>query len=214
MKRVLGVWVVMLLCGTARGAEDPVQIEKAKPTVEYRTFDPKNKGNPPPPLKEDEEAVCTYHFGVASDVKYSYKPPRAGGGPVKVPVKVVGATVQLSLTITIWLPEGATDGLKAHEEGHRRLAEHYYQGAEASARALAAKVVGQSVTAEGKDAAAAAEAAADKLNRKLCDDYLQAITVPCNKAQAHYDLLTDHGQKAKPTVDEAIKESIEKAKER
>src|SRR5687767_8750335 len=59
--------------------DDPVNVEKAEVKVEYKTFDPRNLPNPPPPLTGDEAAVCVYSFGVESNVKYSFRAPANRG---------------------------------------------------------------------------------------------------------------------------------------
>jgi hypothetical protein len=210
--RWVGLFVWLLLAGAARGAEDPVVIEKGEVKVEYKTFDPKNLPNPPPPLKGEEAAVCVYQFGVESSVKYGYRAPAdRGAGPVATNVELAGVTVRLSLSVTIWLPNNATAQLKAHEEGHRTIAEHYYKGADAIARAEAKKVVGRKIPIRANDLEAAAKAEIEKINKGLCDRTMAAIEGPCGKAQDVYDDVTDHGRKAKPTSEEAVKVAIEKA---
>jgi hypothetical protein len=213
MIRAVGLVVAVgLLAGVALGADEAVRVERPKATVEYKQFDPKNLPDPPPPIEAGEAAVCVYKFGVEADVKYSYRAPaNPPPGPVKVDVKIEGVMLRLSLGSTIWLPTDANQHLKDHEEGHRQIAEHYYAGADRLAKGLAGKLVGQTVSGEGKDAKAAGRAAIDGVSRKLCDEYLKAINGPCGRAQAAFDRMTDHSRKDVPSAKEAVGRAIREA---
>jgi hypothetical protein len=197
----------------APAAEEAVKVEKAEVAVEYKRFDPHNLPDPPPPLNAGEAAVCLYNYGVQVDSRYSYAaaPATPKGESTKLEVKVERVSVQLSLSVTIWIPNDATEALKEHEEGHRRLAEHYYGSADAVVKGLAANAVGQKVSGEGKDLETAGRAAIDVVNQKLCRDYLASINGPCERAQEAFDRLTDHGRKARPTAEEAIGLALKEA---
>jgi hypothetical protein len=195
--------------------EDAVVVEKAKPTVEYKRFDPANLPSPPPPIEKGEAAVCVYQFGVATDVRCTYAVPAgAEKGPVKLDLKLTQVTVKLSLEVTIWLPNDAEPRIVAHEEGHRTIAEHYYATADRAARAIATRVAGTRVPAEGKDAAAAVHAAIERVNQRLCDECMDTVNKPCERAEAAFDRLTDHARKESPTAREAIELSIKEAGEK
>ncbi|HSI32410.1 MAG TPA: hypothetical protein VK986_02380, partial [Tepidisphaeraceae bacterium] len=150
--------VIALLLIAALPATAEVKVEKAEPTVEYKEFDPKKPPVLDPPFKPGEAAACLYRFEVDADVAFATRPRRAvPGSKGEPPVDVVisGLTVRLKLAITIWLPTGASDRLKEHEEGHRRLAEAYYAKAEQYARAQAAKVDGKKFVAAALEKAKA-----------------------------------------------------------
>ena len=198
---------------TTQAVAAPVAVEKAEPKVEYKYFDPKNLPDPPPPLEAGEAAVCVYRYGVQVDSKYTYRAPATPvkDGVTKLDVKIDRVSLRLSLAVTIWLPENATPRLKAHEEGHRQIAQHYYATADAVARGMAEKLIGRSASGEGKDAQAAGQAAVERVNQALCDRYLDALNVPCERAQAAFDRLTDHGRKERPTAEEGVKLAIREA---
>ena len=192
-----------------------VKINKTDVAVDYKRFDPYHPPNPPPPLDKGEAAVTVYRFGVEVDSKYSYtQPANAPPGPVKLDVTVEEINVKLSLSITIWLPDNASRELAAHEEGHRWIAERFYSAAEQIARPMASKWVGKKLPGEGRDAKAAARSAIDRLSRQLCQDYLDALNPPCEKAQAVYDHLTDHGRNVHPTAQEAMERAMEDSRKK
>jgi hypothetical protein len=199
--------------------EEAVKVEKAKVKVEYKTFDPKHLPDPPPPIHEGEAAVTVYGFGVETGLQYTYPdaPPSrrggGGGGPVKMDFKMERVTLKLTLGVTVWLPAGATDQLKAHEEGHRQLAEKFYADAEKAARRIAARMAGKTVTGEGSDVTAAGKAAIERANKTLCDEFLAAVADPCERAQVAFDRITDHGRKGKPTAKEAVEMAVKEGRE-
>jgi hypothetical protein len=216
MRWVIAVAMLMsavTLAPGARGA-DAVTIEKAKVKVEYKTFDPKHLPDPPPPVEKGESAVTVYGFGVETDLQYTYgeTPRGGGGGPVTMDFRMERVTLKLSMTITVWLPEGANEQLKAHEEGHRQIAEIFYADAEKAARKVASRAVGKSVSGEGKDIQTAGRAAVEKVNKSLCDDFLKAVADPCQRAQEAFDRMTDHGRKEKPTATEAVEMSVKEGR--
>jgi hypothetical protein len=192
---------------------DEIKVLKGDVKVEYKRFDPYNLPTPPPPVEKGEAAVTVYRFGVEVDSKYSYsQPANAPPGPAKLDVTVEQITVKLSLSITVWLPDNASKELEAHEEGHRWIAERYYADAERRARPMAQQWVGKKLTGEARDAKAAARSAIDKMSRKLCQDYLDAINAPCERAQAIFDKLTDHGRNVRPGSKEGMERALAEAR--
>jgi hypothetical protein len=114
--------------------------------------------------------------------------------------------------VTIWLPEKASKALKEHEEGHRKIAELYYEDAEKVARRVAEGFIGRSFTGEGKDREASINAAIDKANQELIDAYTGQINGPAQQAQELYDQITDHGRKRQVSADEGVKRAVERQK--
>jgi hypothetical protein len=202
--------------GAARGAGtngDAVKVTKGEVKLEYKRFDPYHLPTPPPPIEKGEAAVTIYRFGVEVDSKYSYsQPASAPPGPAKLDVTVEEIAVKLSLSVTIWLPDNASKELEAHEEGHRWIAEKFYADAEQVARPLAHKWVGKKLKGEGRDAKAAARSAIDALSSKVCQDYLDAINAPCEKAQVIFDRLTDHGRNVRPGPKEGMEQALAEAR--
>jgi hypothetical protein len=203
--------LLITLSSIAR-AQDAVKVEKAKPVIEYKRFDPKNLPDPPPPLGPGEAAVTVYRFEVNSDGRFAFNGPAPAGDPVKIAVKVTRISLTLGLTVTIWLPKECPKALEAHEDGHLKIAEAFYVDADKVARQLAAKVVGKQASGEGKDLQAAGSDAMGKVNQKLLDDYLAAIQQPCETAQTAFDRMTAHGTNQRPTAKDAVNLSIKEAK--
>jgi len=199
---------------TFASAQDGLKIEKSKPVIEYKHFDPKNLPDPPPPLGPGEAAVTEYRFEMNTDGRFSFNGPAPEGNPIKLNVKIQSMSITLGLKVVIWLPKDCPKILEAHEDGHSKIAQAYYVDAEKVARALAAKVVGKEAAGEGKDLQSAGNDAMGKVNQKLLDDYLETVQSPCQTAQTAFDRITAHGTNLRPAAKDAVDLAIKEAKEK
>jgi hypothetical protein len=205
--KMIAVWVGLLGLVTAttaaRGAE-AVKVEKEPVKVEVKYFDPKHLPDPPPPIEHGEAAVTVYSLGIETYVRYGYTEPKRGARPAKISFKIADVTVTLKCTITEWLPKDPPAALRAHEEGHRAIAEEFYKRGEAVARRLAAKELGRTVVGTGEDAEAAGNAAIEQVTARVNGGYTKGIIDPCKAAQEKFDTITALGTNEKDAK-EAVK---------
>jgi len=192
----------------ARGVE-AVKVEREPVKVEVKYFDPKHLPDPPPPIEHGEAAVTVYSLGIETYVRYGYTQPKRGAGPVKINFKIADVTVKLKCTITEWLPENPPAALRAHEDGHRAIAEEFYKRGEAVARRLAAKELGRTVVGNGQDLEGAGNAAIEQVTTRVNGGYTKGIIDPCKVAQEKFDTITVHGSNGKDAK-EAVKEVLGK----
>ena len=102
--------------------------------------------------------------------------------------------MRLSLSVTIWLPDNASKELSAPRGGapvdRRNVLRRRRKG-----RAADGPEVDRQEAQGGGARREGGGAVGDRLalSDKLCQDYLDAINVPCERAQVIYDRLTDHG---------------------
>jgi hypothetical protein len=105
--------------------------------------------------------------------------------------------MELTLAIDVWLPTGAGDKLKAHEEGHRQISEKVYaEVADKAAKFAADKLDGKKFDAYADTAADAEKAAKDALttaHTAMIKAYLAETSTAGKKIQDKYDELTRHG---------------------
>jgi hypothetical protein len=196
-----------LVATPALGAE-AVTVEKEKVKVEVKYFDPKHLPDPPPPIGKGEAAVTVYGLGIETYVRYGYREPAGGRrGPVKIDFTISQVSVKLKCTITEWLPENPPASLRAHEDGHRAIAEAFYKRGEAVARRLAAKEAGRTVTGRGDDVESAGNTAIEQVTARVNGGYTKAIVDPCKVAQEKFDTITAHGTNSKD-AQEAVKEVV------
>lgn len=198
--------VSLLVCVSPSLAE--VTIRQKPVEVEYKTFDPKSDETQRELKLTGEEAAVT-HFKFDCQARLSYEEGRqmSAGGTVLQSMRIHDVDVDLALQITVWLPNGASDSVRAHEEAHRRIGESYYEHAEEAARAIAEKLDGKSITLkiiDKKSDASRLADAADQVNK----EYGEAIPDRAQRANAIFDDLTRHGNSRTMTPDKARPKAI------
>lgn len=198
--RLIATGLIGFICllGSAEPASARVRVVKPKPKVEYRTFDPQNKPKDMPGLGKNEAALCASDFAVAGQVTYAPAVRnRVGVGKYTATIRVSDVTMELSLAITVWMPEGEHPKLKAHEDGHRIIAERIYaEVADRAAREAGEMLSGKSFTGEGASAREAEKAATDAMtaaHNAMVRAYLADTSQAAQKIQVEYDRLTVHG---------------------
>ena len=206
MEAVFSVRRVILLCvllaalcsgwcsGCARsGVASSGEMQKATVTkrpVNFasRTFDPNNPPPDMPPLGPGEEAECDSNF--LSDTNVAGKTQRTDATHAFVTIMQIKLTLQLN--VTIWTPSDVTPHVMEHEEGHRQIAEHYYQTADQIAEQIADKYMGQKVEISGTDLSEESNKVLQQTAREVTEEYNKELNP--DPAQLLYDSITDHGR--------------------
>ncbi|HSU68417.1 MAG TPA: hypothetical protein VLJ39_16175 [Tepidisphaeraceae bacterium] len=200
---------ILLFVVTAASAD--VTIDRKPPVVEHRTFDPAHPPADMPPLNANEAAITQTDFECGAAVAYQVMDRKPGAHDCETTIQVRSVTVTLQLRIVIWLPRQATPKLGAHEEGHRRIAERVYEGAEPIARKAAAKLDGATLRGQATDCQAAEKQSVNRAADQINQSYLDQTAKPASRINDIYDDLTGHGTKAEPAEDEAIRQAFERA---
>ncbi|HEV8603845.1 MAG TPA: hypothetical protein VGQ99_00680 [Tepidisphaeraceae bacterium] len=214
MRRIhkAAIVLLILLAASSTHAADAVKVNKAPPAIEHRSF---NRAHPPadmPPLEGEEAAVTKSVFGIESEFSVEVLSQNNRNGKTFAKIKVAGVTVNLTLRVTIWVPQDAPKTIIDHEEGHRQISEYFYKDADKVARNIAQKYIGQTYQGEGTDADAASRAALDKVLDDLSQGYMAQIQGISVKANEIFDEITVHGRNQKISVEKAMKQSIDRAK--
>ncbi|HWP40247.1 MAG TPA: hypothetical protein VNL70_04930 [Tepidisphaeraceae bacterium] len=208
---VLACLIGGLMALAATQAPAQVTIDRTEPIVERRSFDPQNPPQEMPRLDPKEAAVTQSFFGVETRVGGTVvQQTKLPDGQCRASIKVDQVHMTLRLRITIWLPSDAVPKLINHEEGHRRISEHFYQDAERIAREQAQALIGTIVVGSGRDCQTAGDNALKQAAQELGGRYLGKTDVPAGKAQELYDQLTAHGTNA-VREDRAVRQAIEQA---
>ena len=155
-----------------------------------------------PPLHPGEAAVCDANFIARSSVRG--QPRRTDATHATLTVTQVFMTLQLQTNV--WVPIDAPQTITDHEEGHREIAEYYYQTADKVAERIAAGYVGKRVEVTGEDLDAATNQTLFQIANEITDEYTKEINN--SSTQLLYDNITDHsrnGVVAKDAVEHAIK---------
>lgn len=124
-----------------------------------------------------------------------------------VTVKVKHVTVETALPFDMWLPENASDGVVAHEDGHVRICKYYYRDAARQARKCGLHVLGRDFVGEAKDEDMAIKLAINAASKEMTECYRGTIVEPAARASAAYDkMMADKSTKL--SVDRAIEKAI------
>lgn len=204
-------------CHTSREAsstrqlrESPVRINKEPVAFASHTFDPAAPPVDMPPLPAGEIAECDSNFLAKASVRG--QPRRTDSTHATITITQVIVTLQLQ--INIWLPTGATEIVAEHEEGHRQIAEYYYQTADKLVERIAATHVGKRVDVTGTDLDAESSKMLLQVATEITEEYTKEIN--SRPTQLLYDAITDHarnGVVAKDAVDHALKNAAIEATE-
>lgn len=199
--KVLGVIAAFVLGSAGLAAattQSGVKINVDPPQISRRTFDPNNQPGEMPKLIPPEVGTCVYSFGCSTEVVMSGVRGRTA--------RVTGIQVTTRLSVTVWTPQQGPPKILVHEEGHRALAEMYYQLAEPVARRLAERELGKPIPVQVRDQRAA-EAELKKIQDALIAEYLRETATRCDFAQARYDVITEHSMNPRPES-EAIARAV------
>lgn len=163
-------------------------IDKQPPVVSTRRFDPASPPPDMPPLHSGEQAQCDTNF--MSSALVSGQPRRTSAASATVTITEVKMTLQLA--ITIWVPDGVTQKVLEHEEGHRQISESYYASADKVAGRIAASYIGKQITVTGGNLEAEANNALQQVGAEITAEYSRQLDP--NAAQLRYDAVTDHAR--------------------
>jgi hypothetical protein len=188
--------------------EQAVVISKMPVVFASHTFDPAAPPNDMPPLGAGETAVCDSDFRARASVRG--QPRRTDATHATMTITQVRIILQLQ--VNIWLPAEATPIVADHEDGHRQIAEYYYQTADELAERIATTYIGRRVDVTGTDLDAESSKALLQAANDIADEYTKEIN--SNPTQLLYDAITDHsrnGVVAKDAVDHALKNAAVEA---
>ncbi|HUK30024.1 MAG TPA: hypothetical protein VLV89_02860 [Candidatus Acidoferrum sp.] len=200
-------WILLQHYATSARPHTAVSpiIEKQAAVVTRNTFDP--TAPPPadmPPMSPGELAVCDSNFTAKADVVGESQESDS----THATLTITGVKMTLGLTVAIWTPEGATDHVIEHEDGHRQISEYYYETADKLAAQIAAKYIGRRVPVEGTDLHAEITKTLQQLGAEITDEYDKELNP--ETTQLRYDAITDHARNdvsAKDAVAQAIRET-------
>ena len=171
----------------------PPAKQESKPTIEKQpvslaihTFDPVAPPADMPPLAEGEEAECDSNFVSNASLKAQTK--RINAAQAALTVTEVKVTLQLK--INIWVPQGATQHVMEHEQGHQQISEHYYQTADNVAEQIATPYLGKPVSVSGADLDGEVNQALQKMGAEITAEYSHRLNP--GPAQQRFDEITDH----------------------
>jgi hypothetical protein len=204
---VLAIGLRRRAASAARQREAPagVTIDKQPVNFAERSFAPNAPPADLPPMSPGEQAVCDSNF--ISNVSVGGQPEPLDSTHEIVTITRVAVTLQLN--VTIWLPDGATQHVIDHEEGHRQISEFYYASADKLAAQIAATYIGKKEVLSGADLEAASNIWLQQMGSEITDEYGRELNPA--PTQLRYDLLTDYsrnGEVAPDAVTQVLKDVV------
>ena len=185
----------------------PIVVNITEPVVQYDYYD--MSGSRPAFIGAGMQGHTTAHF--ACRITSSYQSDQKGNEEAYL-VRCESITFELGLTDTITIPNGERGTLRAHEEGHRQINEHFYGHAREAAQRAGKLMLdfrywqtGQSrgtvdtlqmpsSWARGDTAETQESTAEQAAEIAVQQEYLRYIQLPAAGANKYYDELTDHGR--------------------
>jgi hypothetical protein len=83
--------------------------------------------------------------------------------------------------------------LRAHEEGHRAIGEHYYESSASIVEEIGRRLIGETFDGLGLDQEAAQQDAFNKVVADLERAYMARVRIPSAAANELFDEITNHG---------------------
>ena len=176
----------------AAGQGSPVRVTREEPLTVRTEFDPARPPPEMPPLTPPEAGVCKTTFELSASVTYSAE--RLSGLTARIYVD--GLDIVTRLRFDIYTALGAPPKLRAHEEGHRAIGEHYYSDAAKIAEDIGRRLIGVTFDGKGIDQEAAQENAFGRAVTEIERDYMARMRTPSAAANERFDEITRHGLEA------------------
>jgi hypothetical protein len=185
-----GVLAVSFAWSWPRGAQSsPVRVTREEPIVRRYQFDPRRPLPGMPKLTPPESGVCNTTFELAASVSYSAE--LLSATTARVQVDELDLTTRLSFDI--YTIENAPPKLIAHEEGHRKIGEHFYRDAPRIAEEIGRRLIGATFEGAGVDGDAAQRDGFEKVVASIEQAYMARVRIPSAAANVRYDEITNHG---------------------
>ena len=178
--------VLRLPAGAQRA---PVRVTHEEPVIERREFDPRRPPSDMPPLTPPESGVCRATFELDAGVAYSAEPLSRNTARIYVDELDIVTRVRFE----IFTVAGGPEKLRAHEEGHRAIGEHYYKDAAIIAEGIGRRLIGATFEGRGADQESAQRDAFAKVVADIERAYMARVRSPSAAANERFDEITRHG---------------------
>ncbi len=166
-----------------------VRVTREEPVVERREFDPRRPPRDMPPLTPPESGVCKTTFELGANVTYSSERLSA----TRARIYVDELDIVTRLRFDIYTVRGAPPKLRAHEEGHRAIGEHYYRDAARVAEEIGRRLIGETFVGTGADQRAAQRDGFEQVVAEIERAYMARVRIPSAAANERFDAITNHG---------------------
>jgi hypothetical protein len=190
LKAVASFGGAQLLCAPAWAqSSSAVRVTQERPVIRRVEFNPRRPPRDMPPLTPPEAGVCLTTFELSAGVTYSAE--RIARNRARVYVDELDIVTRLRFDI--YTVKDAPPKLRAHEEGHRAIGEHFYASAPQIAEQIGRRLIGATFEGEGPTEAAAQKDGFQKVVANIESEYMARVRVPSAAANERFDEITNHG---------------------
>jgi len=192
--------------GIGRTQRSAVRVKREEPVIERSEFDSRRPPRDMPPLTPPESGVCKTTFELAASVNYSAE--RLTRTSARIYVDELDIVTRLRFDI--FTVKGGPPKLRAHEEAHRAIGEHYYKNAARIAEDIGRRLIGATFDGNGADEEAAQRDGFEKVVAEIERAYMARVRIPSAAANERFDEITNHGLNPIDEAD-AIKQALAQA---
>jgi hypothetical protein len=173
----------------AHAQRSPVTVTREDPIISRTEFDPRRPPRHMPELKPPESGVCKTTFELAASVNYSAE--RLSRTTARIYVDELDIVTRLNFEI-FTVKDGGPK-LRAHEEAHRTIGEHYYEDSARIAEEIGKRLIGQTFDGSGVDQESAQQDAFNQVVAEIERAYMARVRIPSAAANERFDDITNHG---------------------
>ena len=174
-------------CGLSSCSLLSSNVIRLNPEIERQHFNP---ASPPVGVDLEHEDIDTqWKFGETATVQYEFEDKQQLGDGWFVKIKVTGVKMALSCKVSVFVPEGAPQGLEEHADGHVAIIKRVYDDADRAAREAAASVTGVVFAGEGKTLEEACDQAVADAKLRIARVYSSKTAEVVNDVAGIYDYL-------------------------
>jgi hypothetical protein len=177
------------LTARAGAQRTAVRVKREEPVVERTEFDPRRPPHDMPPLTPPESGVCKTTFELSASVSYSAE--RLSRTTARIYVDELDIVTRLRFDI--FTIKNGPPKLRAHEEAHRAIGEHFYENAEQIAADIGRRLIGATFDGRGADEEAAQRDGFDQVVAAIERAYMARVRIPSAAANERFDEITSHG---------------------
>jgi hypothetical protein len=167
-------------------------VEREEPVISRTEYDPRRPPRGMPELTPPESGVCKTTFELSASVTYSAE--RLSRTAARVYVDELDIVTRLRFDI--FTIKDAPPKLRAHEEGHRAIGEHFYKNAAQIAADIGRRLIGQTFDGIGEDQETAQQDGFGKVVAEIERAYMARVRIPSAAANERFDEITNHGLNA------------------
>jgi hypothetical protein len=175
--------------GAARSQRSPVRVQREEPIISRTEYDPRRPPRDMPQLTPPESGVCKTTFELSASVTYSAE--RLSRTTARLYIDELDIVTRLRFDI-FTVRDGPAK-LRAHEEGHRAIGEHYYKDAAQIAGEIGRRLIGATFDGTGIDQEAAQQNGFGKVVAEIERAYMARVRIPSAAANERFDDITNHG---------------------